>query len=159
MFNENSGQIVIDVLTKQTKEILSKISSIDIDSMEEVLVDGVDIPLKDYTVMMGVGGELNFMILFSIDTLLVDPIAEYYVGNKKIEENEKEVIYHSIASETINTIVGRSLSSFPNEGGAIDITTPINISTASQITRHKDSKIKIVKIKTTYGDLIIGFIR
>lgn len=157
--SEDVDFTILNILSKQTKKILYVMSSIDVNDTEKPYSSDTDIDLQEYTAIIGIGGELNFMAILSLDKPLLNRIVESYIGDKSIPEDKKEETYNSATGETLNTIIGRSLSSFHSIDDRVSITTPVSISKASQIKKNKNAKMQTATLQTIYGNFIIGFIK
>lgn len=78
------------------------------------------------------------------------------IGNNK--EDEKETMYDEMAFETINTIVGLSISEFPNGEKGVSIKIPVDCSRID-ILSFKDDKMQTVEFATKTGNLTVGIIK
>jgi len=148
--------MILEALILQSKLFLSEDMDIDITSTQIIDNSPDKLSLKDYTSMIGTGGKLNLMVVISFDIKLLDYLVELFMDGEEVEDDEKEEIYDSVTGETINTIIGLALPTFPNRGKEVTITPPITISDASTIKKYKNSKIISAEIKTKFGKLSIS---
>lgn len=112
-------------------------------AIEDVVRDENDllsIKLKDHTSMVGTGGKLNIMILISYDKPLLDHLVKLFMDGEELDPSEEDEIIDSVSEETINTIIGLALPTFPNRGKGVTITPPITINDAANIKKYRDSK-------------------
>jgi chemotaxis protein CheX len=148
--------MILDVLILQSRLFLSEDMAIDIKSID-IVDDSIDkLILNDYTSMIGTGGMLNIMIIISFEKKLLDHLVKLFMDDEDVEDDEKDEVYNSVSGETINTIVGLALSTFPNRGKGVTITPPIIINDASNIKKYKNSKIVTANIATKYGNMCIS---
>ena len=148
--------MILDALVLQSKLFLSEDMGIDIEKVDVVDDSPNKLFLKDFTSMIGTGGNLNMMVVISFEEQLLDSLVELFMDGEEVEEEEKEEVYDSVTGETINTIIGLALPTFPNRGKGVTITPPITISDASNIKKYKNSKIVTANIKTQFGSLSIS---
>jgi chemotaxis protein CheX len=148
--------MILDALILQTKLFLSGDMDIEI---EDVKIDELNpdkLILKDFTSMIGTGGTLNAMIVVSFEEKMLDHLVELFMDGEEVDEEELEEVRDSVTGETINTIIGLALPTFPNRGKGVTITPPITINDASNIKKYKNSKIVSAEILTSYGKLTIS---
>ena len=148
--------MILDALILQSKLFLSEDMGIDINNItiDELNPDKL-IP-KDYTSMIGTGGTLNLMIIISYDSNLLNHLVTLFMDGEEVAQDEMVEVIDSVSGETINTIIGLALPTFPNRGKGVTITPPITINDASNIKKYKNSKIVSANIVTQYGELSIS---
>ncbi len=149
--------MILDSLILQSKLFFTEDMGIEIDDIarEE---ESVGLNLKSHTAMIGVGGELNMMVVISFDATMLNKLIEVFMEGEDVAPEEEEEIKESVTGEVINTIIGLALPTFPKRGRGVTITPPISINDASKIQKHKDSKILAANIRTQYGELSISAI-
>lgn len=149
--------MILDSLILQSKLFFTEDMGIEIDDIarEE---DSVGLNLKSHTAMIGVGGALNMMVVISFDDTMLDKLVEVFMEGEDVAPEEEEEIKESVTGEVINTIIGLSIPTFPKRGKGVTITPPISINDASNIKKHKDSKIVSANIRTHFGELSISAI-
>ncbi len=147
--------MILDSLILQSKLFFTEDMGIEIDDITQN-EKSVDLNLKSHTAMIGVGGELNMMVVISFDTPMLDKIIEVFMEGEDVAPEEKEEITESVTGEVLNTIIGLAIPTFPKRGKGVTITPPISISDASSIKKNKNSKILTANIKTRYGELSIS---
>jgi len=148
--------MILDSLILQTKLFLSGDMGIEITKVEIDEDNPAKLLLKDYTSMIGTGGSFNAMIVVSFDNDMLEHLVELFMEGEEVEDEEKEEIYDSVSGETINTIIGLALPTFPNRGKGVTITPPITINDASNIKKYRDSNIVSAIITTEVGTLSIS---
>ncbi len=148
--------MILDALILQSKLFLSEDMNIKIDKVDIIDNSPDKLILKDYTSMIGTGGKLNLMVVITFDNKILEHLVELFMDGEDIEDDEKEEVYDSVSGETINTIIGLALPTFPNRGKGVTITPPITISDASNIKKYKNSKIISAEIITSFGRLSIS---
>lgn len=148
--------MILDALILQTKLFLSEDMEISIENIEINELNPDKLLLKEYTSMIGTGGTLNAMIVISFEKSLLNHLVELFMEGEEVDEDELDEVQDSVTGETINTIIGLALPTFPNRGKGITITPPITINDASNIKKYKNSKIVSADITTQYGKLSIS---
>ena len=148
--------MILDALILQSKLFLSGDMDINIQNVDIEDRSPDKLILKDYTSMIGTGGKLNSMIIISFENHLLDKLVELFMDGEEVEEEELEEIKDSVSGETINTIIGLALPTFPNRGKGVTITPPITINDASNIKKYKNAKIISADITTEFGALSIS---
>jgi chemotaxis protein CheX len=147
--------MILDALVLQTKIFLSEdlsmaIKNVDINLHQDKLV------LKDYTSMIGSGGNINLMFVISFETSLLNKLLELFMEGEEVDSEDEQELKNSVSGETLNIIMGLALPSFPNRGANVTITPPVSIKDASNIKKYKDSKIVSAIINTEYGVMSIS---
>lgn len=150
--------MILDSLILQTKLFMQEDMGIEIKSVDIVSDDLDKLILKTNTSMIGTGGKLKLMIVISFDESLINHLVELFMEGEEVEEDEKEEIFDSVSGETINTIIGLALPTFPNRGKGVSITPPITINDVTNMKKHKNSKIMSANVDTQYGSLSISAI-
>ena len=148
--------MILDALVLQSKLFLCEDMDIAIQKVDTIENSPDKLILKDYTSMIGTGGKLNLMVVITFEDKLLEHLVELFMDGEEVEDDEKEEIYDSVTGETINTIIGLALPTFPNRGKGVTITPPITISDASNIKKYKNSKIISAEISTKFGNLSIS---
>ena len=148
--------MILDALILQTKLFLSEDMEISIENIEVNELNPDKLSLKEYTSMIGTGGTLNAMIVISFEKSLLNHLVELFMEGEEVDEDEIDEVQDSVTGETINTIIGLALPTFPNRGKGVTITPPITINDASNIKKYKNSKIVSAEITTQYGRLSIS---
>ncbi|MFK5984387.1 MAG: chemotaxis protein CheX [Pseudomonadota bacterium] len=148
--------MILDALILQSKLFLSEDMDISIKEVEINQAGQEKLILKDYTSMIGTGGKLNLMIVISFEKQLLDQLIELFMDGEEVDEEEQQEIIDSVAGEVINTIIGLALPTFPHRGKGVTITPPITINDASNIKKHKNSKLVSANIDTEFGSLSIS---
>ena len=148
--------MILDALILQTKLFLSEDMDISIENIEVNELNPDKLSLKEYTSMIGTGGTLNAMIVISFEKSLLNHLVELFMEGEEVDEDEIDEVQDSVTGETINTIIGLALPTFPNRGKGVTITPPITINDASNIKKYKNSKIVSAEITTQYGRLSIS---
>lgn len=148
--------MILDALILQTKLFLSGDMEIDIQDVKINELNPDKLVLKEYTSMIGTGGTLNSMIIISFEKNMLQHLVDIFMDGEEIDEDEIEEINDSVAGETVNTIIGLALPTFPNRGKGVTITPPITVNDASNMKKYKNSVIVTAEISTQYGKLSIS---
>jgi len=150
--------MILDSLILQTKLFLQEDMNIEILDVSTNELDSNQLNLLEHTSMIGVGGTLNLMAVISFDDSISKTLVNLFMDGEEIDPEEEEEIIESVTGETINTILGLALPTFPNRGKGVTITPPISINKTSSLKKHKNSKILTATIKTKNGTLSISAI-
>jgi CheY-specific phosphatase CheX len=150
--------MILDSLILQTRLFLQEDMRLDIKDVKSSSLSEDKLELKDYTSMIGVGGKTNLMVVISYDKEILTKLVELFMDGDEIDPSEADEIRDSVAGETINTIMGLSLPTFPNRGKGVTITPPIAINDASNLIKQKSAKIVSAQVDTNYGKLSISAI-
>ena len=148
--------MILEALILQSKLFLIEDMDIEIDEVKICKDDPVKLMLKDYTSMIGTGGKLNLMVVISFEEKFINKLVELFMDGEEVEEDEAQEIKDSVAGETINTIIGLALPTFPTRGKGMTITPPITISDASNIKKDKNATIVSAEIVTKFGSFSIS---
>jgi len=120
------------------------------DSVE--ISDVENITLKKNTVMIGTGGDVQLIVTFGYDDILLDVLVDAFLYGEKVDESELLEVQESVCCEIANTIIGNAITN-PYSNTLISITPPILIREAKSFAKHKNSTIKVATIKTKFGDI------
>jgi chemotaxis protein CheX len=148
--------MILDALILQAKLFLSEDMDIEVKEVNINEANNDKLELKDYTSMIGTGGKLNLMVVISYDENIINHLVELFMDGEEVEEEERQEITDSVSGETINTIIGLALPTFPQRGKGVTITPPITINDASNIKKYKNSKLVTAELVTEFGCLSIS---
>ena len=148
--------MILDALILQSKLFLSEDMEISIEDIEINELNPDKLLLRDYTSMIGTGGTLNAIVIVSFEIKLLDYLVDLFMEGEEVSSDEIEEVRDSVTGETVNTIIGLALPTFPNRGKGVTITPPITINDASNIKKYKNSKIISANIHTEHGVLTIS---
>ena len=107
--------------------------------------------LLDCMTIIGLGGDLNALTVFSFDTSLIDKLAQSFIYGE-VSKEERDELLKEIPAEVANTVIGNAIPNFPNSGKGATITPPIIIEDAKLARKLKDSSVLMAMIKTKYGN-------
>ncbi len=150
--------MILDSLILQTKLFLQEDMDIEIQNVDTEDNSPDKLLLKTNTSMIGTGGKLNLMLVISFDESLISHLVDLFMEGEEVEEDEKEEIFDSVSGETINTIIGLALPTFPNRGKGVSITPPIAIHDVTNMKKHRNAKILSANVTTKFGSLSISVI-
>ena len=148
--------MILDALILQTKLFLTGDMDIEIEEVKINELNPDKLVLKDYTSMIGTGGTFNSMIVISFENKILEHLVELFMDGEEVSQDEIDEVKDSVTGETINTIIGLALPTFPNRGKGVTITPPITVNDASNIKKYKNSIIVTADIATKYGKLSIS---
>lgn len=150
--------MLLDSLILQAKLFFQEDMSMEITDVKRDEDDPTSIKLMDYSSMIGTGGTLNMIILISYENRLLEKLVNLYMDGEEVDPDEFDELRDSVSGETINTIIGLALPTFPNRGKGVTITPPITINDAANIKKYKDSKIVTANVTTKDGSFSISAI-
>lgn len=148
--------MVLDSLILQAKLFLQEDMGMEVLDVVVSDPDTDKLMLKNHTSMIGVGGKINLMIIISYEDSMLQELINLFMDGEEVAEDEINEVRESVAGEVINTIMGLALPTFPNRGKGVTITPPITINDASNMVKHKNSKILTVTIVTEYGEVSLS---
>lgn len=148
--------MILDSLILQAKLFLQEDMGMEIKDVTTFNSEEEKLTLKDYTSMIGAGGELNILVIISYEDKMLNQLVNLFMDGEEVSAEEAQEIKDSVSGEVINTIIGLALPTFPNRGKGVTITPPITVNDASNITKHKNSKIVSVNIATNYGEVSLS---
>lgn len=146
---KSDGNMVLNSIRHETKVFLTKYMQIDYENIEAVQDNSNKLTLNDFSTVIYVRGNLDFALMMSYEESILKRISNTFLDGAKVEEDEKEEIYDSVAKETANIIVGLSFTPSVDDGSVSKITPPFDVD---------DILIKkFENIKTFSEDLITEF--
>jgi chemotaxis protein CheX len=147
---------MLDILIKQAKIFLNEYVKV-----KDIVVKNINsehFQLKNYTSVIYMNGNINIIVIISFEEGILLKIVDAFMDKEKVKEDEKEIIYSSVTSETINTIAGLSIPHFPNKGKGITMSTPITVDCILNIKGFEKENIFSTEIITEFGTLEVGII-
>jgi CheY-specific phosphatase CheX len=115
--------------------------------------DAQEIRLRHLTSLLVLEGNSKLYIAFSFEKSLIEHAFQVYSDDIEVAEEEREGYVEETAGDMINIIVGNATARLPAGGGAVAISTPIVISEAKSIFRHKDARFYSASLETDYGKM------
>lgn len=150
--------MILDSLILQTKLLLQEDMKLEILDVETTKSEYEVLSLKEFTLMIGIGGKISLMAVISFDANLLDKLVSIFMDGEDVDPDEVTEIRESVTGEVINTIIGLALPTFPNRGKGVTITPPITINEASVLKKHKNSRILSANVTTNFGTVSISAI-
>lgn len=153
----------LKVLKRVLEPIVQSAEHLLVDEMKmETSFDGeyrsVDkIFLKKYTTMIGIGGTLNLIFYATYDEVLLDNLTRRFVYGH-ILDHEFHELRESAAGEIANTIIGHSISGFPDNGKGVSLTPPVTIEDGKSIIHTASTHILSALLSTPYGNIELNVI-
>ncbi len=148
---------ILDPIVERLKEYLEKDMQIPLleDNIKTIDVDGII--LKKMTAMLGIGGDIQAMVSFGYDDILLDVLMDAFLYGEKVEDTELVKVQESLCCEIANIIVGNAINT---KGSKLltSITPPILIHDAKSLAKDKNATIKVALIKTKYGDIQVTIV-
>jgi len=114
--------------------------------------------LYDMTAIIGVGGNINFLVAFSFESGLVDAIYSRTIDDLDVPAEEEQLYRESVVAEIVNIIVGNSTADYQLQDNNISITPPIVLSMAKRIHRTKGAVFICRGLKTEFGHMCIDLV-
>ena len=111
-------ECVIDTI----KSFLVNDMSITIDYVKDSIIHD----FKDYTASISLSGKDNFIFIVFIDTKLLKSIYRVFFTQELSKEETSEMMIE-LPKEIINTVVGLSISNFPQEHRELELSVPLDI--------------------------------
>ncbi len=142
---------VLLAITSRTKSFLSEDMGIELMDKETTIDNEDKFQLYEYTAIIGLGGDIKALTIFSFDTSLANKLVDSFIYGEVTQE-ERDSLINEIAAEVANTVLGNAIPSFPNDGKGATITPPIIIEDAKLAMKLKDSCVLTTKILTKHGN-------
>ena len=110
------------------------------------------IELKKYTTVIGIGGTLNCLFYTTYDQFLLDKLMQKFIFGE-IDTEEFLALRESAAGEIANTIIGHSITDFPNRGYGVTLTPPSTIEDAKSILNTEGTGMINTSLLTPFGNI------
>ena len=154
---KDDGAMVLDSIRHETKVFLTKYMQIDYENIEAKQNNSNNLTLNDFATVIYVRGTLDFALMMSYEESILKRISNTFLDGAKVEEDEKEEIYDSVAKETANIIVGLSFAPCVDEGSVSKITPPFDVDDIL-IKKFENLKIFSEDLITKFGKMSISII-
>lgn len=119
-----------------------------------------EITLYDMNAVMGLGGAVNMLIVFSFKTSLLNTLYARMTDGLDIQPDEVEMYREEAAGEVVNTILGHCTIDLQklDPRGAIAMTPPVILDRIKTIRRMKDAMFYTQSLDTTMGSMAISLV-
>jgi CheY-specific phosphatase CheX len=119
-----------------------------------------EITLFDMNAIIGLGGAVNMLIVFSFKENLLNTLYEQMTDGLDIQPEEVEMYHEEAAGETVNTILGHCTIDLQklDSRGALAMTPPIILDRIKTIRRMKDAMFYTQSLDTTMGGMAISLV-
>lgn len=115
-------------------------------------------PLRDTTVIIGLGGAVSVLVSFSFDRGLMDHLFQAFTSDIEVPADEIELYKHESASEIANTILGHCTSDLARSGQRISMSPPVIVKEGKSIQRDKNAVFASLAITTDRGEMDVSFV-
>lgn len=146
---------LMDIITDQTSQFFKEEINLDIGETRFFISDVNRLKLKHLTSLLSVGGDINMYLVFSFEKQLIDHIFDVYTEELDIEEDERDEYVEETAGDVINIIVGNAAGWFESGGVVVQLTPPVILTEAKNISRQKNACFYMAEIETIHGNLSV----
>ena len=147
-------ETIFQPILNRTEEFLLVDMGIDILSCKKMSSNLRKVILKQNTTIIGIGGNVKFMIAVSYDDKLLSRLTTIFLEGEEFLNSEKDELFESVSMEIANTVIGNALKN-PFDNSLLTLTPPIYVHEARSLSRNIHNKILDAMIHTEYGDLAI----
>jgi CheY-specific phosphatase CheX len=116
-------------------------------------VDLRDLPRRDVTSMVGIGGGVNACVAISFDGALIDRITAVLTDGLDVADMEPRALREDAAGEVANTIAGNSTTDLADGHTALSLTPPVAFANTKSVCRDPDAICCTVPFQTDGGAL------
>lgn len=114
--------------------------------------------LRDVTAIVGLGGEANTFIAFSLDVALADHVAATMTAGIDVSDMDAESLREDATGELVNTIVGNATTDLEQKGRRISLTPPVVLFGQQRIYRNRDAVFRHISCETGCGGMDINLV-
>jgi len=147
----------LEAIANRMKSFLDEDMGIEVVDNEISIDNGDKFNLSKHTAIIGLGGEVKALTLYSFDESLANKLVESFTYGE-ITKEEKEELLAEIPAEVANTVIGNAIPNFPNAGKGATITPPIIIKDAQLAMKLKNSTVLTAMVETKYGNALCALL-
>ena len=129
-----------EIITRHTRAYLENELGLAIDEVIDLSGAGDNtLQLRDYSVVIGMGGSVNILAAFSFDRSLAIGLLDVLSEGFEIAEEEHEEYLRANLAEIVNMILGFSTSDLASEDQAVTLTPPPRVRQPCTIVRTHEN--------------------
>ena len=148
------GPILLDWARRFFAEELG----LDIEASESSETNPSQLVLRDITAIVGLGGQANTCIAFSLDESLVVHVGDAMTAGIDVSDLDAESLFQDAVGELVNTIVGNSTADLEQSGRRISLTPPLVIFGQQRVSRSRDAFLYRIICQTSTGSMDIDLV-
>jgi CheY-specific phosphatase CheX len=116
------------------------------------------LPLRETTVVVGIGGTVNLLIAFSFQPELLDVLFSRFTADISVPAAQLQRYRMASASEIANIIAGHCTIDIPQPGAALPLSAPVVLDEVRNILRPSKAQFACMSLRTRSGSMEISFI-
>lgn len=146
-----TSEAMIKALAQRLTELLRDEFSLDVSEANYHFEDVKKLELRYLTSLLGIEGEVQVLVLFSFDEVLIQYIFKIYAADLDIEADEQAMMLEETSGDLLNIVVGNVLAAFSQKGVSTSFSPPITLTEAKNIVRHKEAMFNVAELTTPQG--------
>ncbi len=163
MSDENQGELcdkVMQSILRRTRAYFESEFGISMSETQSNAGPVDEITLFDMNAIIGLGGVVNLLIIFSFKENLLNILYERMTDGLDIQPDEVEMYHEETAGEVINTILGHCTIDLQklDQRGSVALTPPVVLDRVKTIRRMKDAMFYTQSLETTMGGLTVSLV-
>jgi CheY-specific phosphatase CheX len=157
--SELSGKVMQSILTR-TRAYFESELGINVTETDSNAGHVDEITLLYMNAIIGLGGAVNMLIVFSFKESLLNTLYERMTDGLDIQPDEVEMYREEAAGEVVNTILGHCTIDLQklDPRGAIAMTPPVILDRVKTIRRMKDAMFYTQSLDTAMGSMTISLV-
>ncbi len=157
--SELSGKVMQSIVTR-THAYFESEFGISVNETDSNAGHVDEITLFDMNAIIGLGGAVNMLIVFSFKESLLNALYERMTDGLDIQPDEVEMYHEEAAGEVVNTILGHCTIDLQklDPRGAIAMTPPVILDRVKTIRRMKDAMFYTQSLDTAMGCMTISLV-
>lgn len=145
-------------LASRTKSYLADQVGIDVTDMKSVTEDVDQLKLRHASAVVGLGGKVGLLIVFSFPRELVDVLFGHLTAGIQIAPDEQAVYREATITEVANVIVGNCTSDFADREACRSMSPPALVQDCKSIQRMKNATFGTIVMATPHGSFDIHMV-
>jgi CheY-specific phosphatase CheX len=145
-------------LANRTKSYLADQAGIDVTEMQSVTEDVDHLKLRHASAVVGLGGKVGLLIVFSFPRELVDVLFGHLTAGIQIAPDQQAVYRDATVTEVANVIVGNCTSDFADRDTCISMSPPVLVQDSKSIHRMKNAMFGTIMMATPHGSFDIHMV-
>ena len=153
-----SPDTVLSSVIDRTKEFMATEVGISVTRATKAAETIDRLQLREFTAIIGVGGNIGVLVAFSFPKNLVDILYSRLTAGLKVPPDEEDSYRRSTVTEIANIIIGHCTADFSSHGARVSISPPVLLEETKYVHRVKDSALRSVSLVTAHGCFDINLV-
>lgn len=116
------------------------------------------INLRDVTAVIAVGGPLSFLVVFSVDFLVLDTMFKNYTAGIEVADDEADEFRQETLGDSVNLIMGKVTTDIEVAGAILTVSPPIIFEGSREIRRPKKALFSAASLLAKEGSIEVSVI-